>query len=498
MFNAQSLLVSSFWLSLLLFYLRFFYVHRKTFKFAWNNKGFFLPVLPVVGTTWTALVIGKKPDLITLGSWLYKHVGAPINTWIGHEYHYVTLNADELKIILSHPKCLNKSRLYNDLQNFYGKNSLAFLAQEEWKARRKHFLKGFKPIILKGFMGTFYGYSCELAEELKGLNGALVSYEHMHKFVFTTFCATAMGLDIKKFADELIEFGNLREKIEQAIGAKVVSPFIPYSIWINFFPSGRRTAEYMERSKVIIEKIIRERKIELEKNQEYVANNNEVPLLDLILSYNQEIMTDEQTYQEMVLFASAAIETSSYVLYFGFIILAMHPDIQEILYNEVIREIGDQEISAKNIARLKYTEATICEVMRLVPSVPFIARIIGDDIDIGGKVIPKGANILVNIYLLHRVAEYWENPEKFDPARFLPENLDKIKPFSYMPFSQGPRDCIGKQHAMTLLKITFANMIRNFKMLTKHKSVDEFDLSSSITIYSTHPLDLHFATRTKS
>ncbi|CAG9769430.1 unnamed protein product [Ceutorhynchus assimilis] len=493
------LLIFSFWI-LLLFYVTFFYVNRKIFKFAWNNKGFFLPILPVVGTSWISLITGKRRNLLAISNWLYEYIGGPsLNFWIGHTYHYVTLDADEIRIVLSHPKCLNKSNLYNDVQNVFGKNSLAFIAQEKWKARRKHFLKGFKPIILRSFMGTFYKYSCKLLEELEGLDGALVSFDVLHTFAFTTFCATALGLNVNKFANELAEFGNLRAKIEEALTAKVINPFIPYSIWINFFPNGRKTAVYMERSKIIIEKIIRERKIELEKNQDYIANSNEVPLLDLILSYDQKITTDEQIFEEMVLFTSAAVETSSFVLYLGFTILAMHPDIQEVLYNEVITQIGDREISSNNIGYLKYTEATICEIMRFVPILPFIARITGEDIDVGNnKVIPKGVDFVVDIWHLHRVPEYWKNPEKFDPTRFLPENLDKIKPFSYLPFSQGPRDCIGKHHAMALLKITYANVIRNFKIATKHKSVDEFDLCSSVTLYSPEPMDLHFVARTKS
>ncbi|ERL86326.1 hypothetical protein D910_03734, partial [Dendroctonus ponderosae] len=59
------------------------------------------------------------------------------------------------------------------------------------------------------------------------------------------------------------------------------------------------------------------------------------------------------------------------------------------------------------------------------------------------KIIPKGANVVLSLFHLHRSEKYWEDPQKFDPDRFLPENISKITPYSYLPFSSGPRDCLG-------------------------------------------------------
>lgn len=77
---------------------------------------------------------------------------------------------------------------------------------------------------------------------------------------------------------------------------------------------------------------------------------------------------------------------------------------------------------------------------------------------------------MIVIWGLHRDPKYWENPEKFDPERFSPENKHKIDPYTYVPFGVGPRNCIGSRYALTEVKVVFYEILSKFEIVPTKKS----------------------------
>lgn len=120
--------------------------------------------------------------------------------------------------------------------------------------------------------------------------------------------------------------------------------------------------------------------------------------------------------------------------------------LKEEAYEEIASIVGEsnENPTFAELSELKYLERCIKEVLRLYPIASPIMRISGEEIKTsGGLTIPKGANIVIHIYDLHRNTNVWEDPDKFDPDRFLPEKIAKRHPYSYIPFSAGSRNCIG-------------------------------------------------------
>jgi cytochrome P450 len=113
-------------------------------------------------------------------------------------------------------------------------------------------------------------------------------------------------------------------------------------------------------------------------------------------------------------------------------------------------------------ARLVETRAVVEEAMRLYPPVASMSRqAVGPD-DLAGKRIRRGNFVMVSQWVLHRHHLLWENPDRFDPRRFLPSAREKIDRFAYLPFGAGPRVCIGASFSMQEAAIVLAHLMRSF------------------------------------
>uniref|UniRef100_H2ZF41 Uncharacterized protein n=1 Tax=Ciona savignyi TaxID=51511 RepID=H2ZF41_CIOSA len=151
----------------------------------------------------------------------------------------------------------------------------------------------------------------------------------------------------------------------------------------------------------------------------------------------------------------------SWILY----CLAENADHQEMCFREIQEQMGDRtDIEWDDLAKLPCLTMCIKESMRLFPPVPIIFRKLNKDIEVDGKLIAKGTDIVLHIYALHHHEMFWKDPEKFDPNRFLPKNSSNVEGYTYVPFSAGPRNCIGQRFAMNELKIAVAQVLRKLRI----------------------------------
>jgi cytochrome P450 len=169
---------------------------------------------------------------------------------------------------------------------------------------------------------------------------------------------------------------------------------------------------------------------------------------------NGEPLSDGALRDEMMTLLLAGHETTAASIAWAMHQLAQHPEVAEAAREELSHLPEDADPSS-----MHYLDAVINESMRLCPVVPNIARELQAPMKIGGRDLPKGVVIALCIYLTHRRAGLWPEPEKFDPRRFLDARPD---PYKFFPFGGGTRRCLGAAFATYQMKIVLSEVLRRF------------------------------------
>lgn len=214
-----------------------------------------------------------------------------------------------------------------------------------------------------------------------------------------------------------------------------------------------------------------------------VAANDHKNFIDQLILHEGQF-SDEEIHDHIYTFITAGYETTSLQVAFTLLLLAMHQDEQEKVYQEILEVFptDDTTTSRENLESLHYLEMVIQESMRLLPPVPYLARKTQEQLQLDKLVVPVGVTLVVNLFNLHRKKDIWgTDAEEFRPERFLPENDSKRHSHSFLPFSQGPRDCIGKYYAMLAIRTVLVKFLRNYKITTNLK-YEELKLKAELTL----------------
>jgi len=214
--------------------------------------------------------------------------------------------------------------------------------------------------------------------------------------------------------------------------------------WGRFLPWAPLVRAQVETDRLVRELIAARRR-------EGTAGREDI--LSMLLEARDEsgaAMTDDQLRDEMLTLLVAGHETTATTLAWTLHHLLEHPDWLARVRAEV-REVGPTELD-----KLVLLDAAIKETLRLTPIIPMVGRVLAKPATIGGIDLPAGSAALACIYLVHRRADLWPEPHRFDPSRFVGKKID---PSTYFPFGGGVRRCLGMAFASYEMKIVLANIL---------------------------------------
>jgi cytochrome P450 family 4 subfamily V len=207
--------------------------------------------------------------------------------------------------------------------------------------------------------------------------------------------------------------------------------------------------------------------------EEHTGKKRRLAFLDLLLELKDEgKLNYEDIREETDTFMFEGHDTTATGTMWALYCIASDSDVQERLYEEIVQELGSDpntDISAEQLVNMKYLECVLKESQRIFPSVPLFGRKVTETFEAGGYTVCKGWIANISVVALHHDLEMFPNPLQFDPERFQPDNAAGRHPFAFVPFSAGPRNCIGQRFALMEEKILIVQLLRAFKFAATQK-----------------------------
>ena len=259
------------------------------------------------------------------------------------------------------------------------------------------------------------------------------------------------GSDIGASSPAIVRCINV---INQHITDKVSNPFrLPH--WLPNEKNRAYQAALQELDQLVYD-IIAERRSASSLHHDLLAM-----LMDTEDADTKERMSDRQVRDEVVTLFIAGTETSAVALSWALYLLATHPEEKARVYQETQRG-GLMDSSLGNLGEdLPHTNRVLQETMRLYPPVWIIGREAREDDEMDGYFIPRGSQVYICPYIIHRHPALWEQPERFWPDRFADSDAQRHK-FAFFPFGGGPRYCIGNHFAQLEMQLVLNQIISKF------------------------------------
>ncbi|NP_001088495.1 cytochrome P450 family 3 subfamily A member 5 L homeolog [Xenopus laevis] len=227
------------------------------------------------------------------------------------------------------------------------------------------------------------------------------------------------------------------------------------------------------------------------------AQNNEGDSVPEGEKQRYKELSDDEILAQSLIFIMAGYETTSTTLMFLAYNIAMHPDVQSRLEEEIDTLLPNKAPPTyEALMKMEYMDMVINETMRLFPSAIRIDRVCKKTMEINGVTIPAGVVIVVPLFVLHLNPEVWPEPEKFQPERFSKENQKNQDPYSFLPFGTGPRNCIGMRFALVNMKLALTLLLQNFRFEKCEDTPDPLNICTKGYLKPTKPIILKLVPKT--
>ncbi|KAI5936232.1 Cytochrome P450 4F2 [Manis javanica] len=430
-------------------------------------------------------------------SWFWGHLGLVLSDEQGLKFivEQVATYSEGFKIwlgptiplvVFCHPNMIRtisnatatvapKDKVFYDFLRPWLGDGLLLSGGDKWSRHRRLLTPAFHFNILKPYIKIFNDSVNVMHAKWNRLisegSSRLDMFEHISLMTLDSLQKCVFSFDSNcqekpsEYIAAILELSALVSKRNQQI-------FLHTDFLYYLSPDGQRFRRACRLVHNFTDAVIQERRRTLpsEGADEFLQAKAKAKTLDfidvLLLSKDEDgkELSDEDIRAEADTFMFEGHDTTASGLSWVLYNLAKHPEYQERCRQEVqelLRDREPKEMAWDDLSQLPFLTMCIKENLRLHPPVTIVSRCCTQDIVLpDGRVIPKGVICLISIFGTHHNPSVWPDPEVYDPLRFEPENIKKRSPLAYIPFSAGPRNCIGQTFAMAEMKAAGAHPAR--------------------------------------
>jgi len=373
---------------------------------------------------------------------------------LGSRKMYLLNNPEHIKdVLVTHNRNFEKSRALKRTKIILGEGLLTNEGEPHIKQRRT-----IQPVFhherITSYGDVMAQYASRIGEDWQ--NGSVVNiHKEMMKLTLSIVSKTIFDSEMESESDEIGQYlTDLVSLFPQMI--------FPYSEYLDNLPlpANRRFQHAKTKLDAIIYGMIEERRANPGKRKD---------LLSMLLEAQDEEgdggeMSDLQVRDEALTLFLAGQESMANSLVWTWYLISQNPEVEKKMYEEIDSALKNSLPTLDDLGKLAYTQNVFKEALRLYPPAWAVVRQVKEDYEVGGYIVPSGADIFMSQYVVHRDPRYYRDPERFIPERWSSEETKNLPRFAYFPFGGGTRRCIGEPFAWMEGVILIATIASKWKM----------------------------------
>jgi cytochrome P450 len=328
---------------------------------------------------------------------------------------------------------------------------------ELWRKQRKTIQPAFQMRRLASQAGAVAEEAARMVDRLRSHvgKGPIDIRQEMTGLTLGVLGRTLLDADLGAFASIGDSFEAVQDQaMFEMMSLGMVPPWIPLPKQLRF----RRARADLEK---VVDTLTAERSASPAGDGDDVVSR----LLASVRDEDDPRVARTRLHDELVTLLLAGHETTASTLSWAFHLIDGHPEVADRLHAEAVDVLGDRLPVYEDLHRLEYTMMVIQETMRLYPPVWLLSRRANEEDEVAGYRVPADTNVLICPYTLHRHPRLWDEPERFSPDRFHPDQVNDRPRYAYIPFGAGPRFCVGNNLGLMEAVFVLALVSRDLRLV---------------------------------